>query len=65
MLTGDNRATAERIAGALGIEALSRGAEDAVFVERGPRAVAAVRDNLARTGLEERGTVVRAVLPLR
>ncbi len=34
--------------GALGIEALSRGAAEAVFVERHPAAVAALRENLAR-----------------
>lgn len=34
--------------GALGIEALSRGAAEAVFVERHPVAVRALRDNLAR-----------------
>jgi 16S rRNA (guanine966-N2)-methyltransferase len=38
--------------GALGIEALSRGAASAVFVERDPRAVRAVRANLAGLGLE-------------
>ncbi|HEV2770653.1 MAG TPA: 16S rRNA (guanine(966)-N(2))-methyltransferase RsmD [Solirubrobacteraceae bacterium] len=32
--------------GALGLEALSRGAASAVFVDRSPRAVAAVRGNL-------------------
>ena len=40
--------------GALGIEALSRGAASAAFVERDRRAAAAVRDNLARTRLEGR-----------
>jgi 16S rRNA (guanine966-N2)-methyltransferase len=39
--------------GALGIEALSRGAASAVFVERDPRAVAAIRDNLRSLGLDE------------
>lgn len=34
--------------GALGIEALSRGAGEAVFVERHPLAARALRDNLAR-----------------
>ena len=34
--------------GALGIEALSRGAAEAVFVERHPVAVRALRENLAR-----------------
>jgi len=39
--------------GALGIEALSRGAESAVFVERDPRAVAAIERNLESLGVEE------------
>ena len=40
--------------GALGIEALSRGASEAVFVDRSRRAVAAVRGNLAVLALEAR-----------
>ena len=40
--------------GALGIEALSRGAADAVCVERGARECAAIRDNAARAGVSER-----------
>jgi 16S rRNA (guanine966-N2)-methyltransferase len=39
--------------GALGIEALSRGAAAAVFVERDPHAVAAIRRNLDALGLAE------------
>lgn len=46
--------------GALGIEALSRGAERAVFVERARAAVAAIRTNLGRARLGERATVVQA-----
>lgn len=46
--------------GALGIEALSRGAGSGTFVEVDPRAIAAVRDNLARLGFEAESTVVRA-----
>lgn len=38
--------------GALGIEALSRGAESAVFVERDRRALAALRRNLDAVGAE-------------
>jgi 16S rRNA (guanine966-N2)-methyltransferase len=38
--------------GALGIEALSRGASVAVFVERDARAVAAIERNLAAVGAE-------------
>jgi 16S rRNA (guanine966-N2)-methyltransferase len=39
--------------GALGIEALSRGAVSAVFVERNPRAAAVIDRNLASLGLEQ------------
>jgi 16S rRNA (guanine966-N2)-methyltransferase len=39
--------------GALGIEALSRGAESALFVERDARAAAAIERNLASLGLDE------------
>jgi 16S rRNA (guanine966-N2)-methyltransferase len=38
--------------GALGIEAISRGAADAVFVDSDPRAIAAVRRNLHATGIQ-------------
>lgn len=44
--------------GALGIEALSRGAEHAVFVERRRSAVRTLRENLERTGLAGRAKVV-------
>ncbi len=40
--------------GALGIEALSRGAVSATFVERAPRALAALRANIEALGLGER-----------
>lgn len=43
--------------GALGIEALSRGAERAVFVERNRGAVRALRENLERTHTGERAGV--------
>jgi len=44
---------------ALGIEALSRGAVSATFVDDDPAAIAAVRANLASTGLSG-GEAVRA-----
>ena len=44
--------------GALGIEALSRGARSAVFVDRSPNAARAVRSNLALTHLADRAGVV-------
>lgn len=46
--------------GAMGIEALSRGARHATFVESAPAAVAAIRANLVACGLAERAEVVRA-----
>lgn len=46
--------------GALGIEALSRGAARCVFVERAPAAAGQVRANLAALGLEDRGRVLAA-----
>jgi 16S rRNA (guanine966-N2)-methyltransferase len=46
--------------GAVGIEALSRGARHAVFVERSTRVVDVLRANLRMCGFEERATVVRA-----
>jgi 16S rRNA (guanine966-N2)-methyltransferase len=45
--------------GALGIEALSRGADEAVFVERSEAAAAVVRSNLAKTRLQDRATLLR------
>jgi 16S rRNA (guanine966-N2)-methyltransferase len=46
--------------GALGIEALSRGAERVVFVERDVAALQALRANLERLGLRTPETEVRA-----
>ena len=46
--------------GALGIEALSRGAAHATFVERSSDAVALVEANLGTCDLAERATVVRS-----
>ena len=43
--------------GSLGIEALSRGASWADFVERHPRQCAAIEENLAATGFAERARV--------
>jgi 16S rRNA (guanine966-N2)-methyltransferase len=47
--------------GALGIEALSRGASAAVFVEAARPALACLRDNLTKLGLDD----VATTLPLR
>jgi len=45
--------------GSVGIEALSRGAGSAVFVDRSRRAIDTVRRNLAITGLSGRAQVIR------
>lgn len=45
--------------GQLGIEALSRGASHAVFVDERPDAIAVIRENLRRTHLEDRAEVIR------
>jgi 16S rRNA (guanine966-N2)-methyltransferase len=50
--------------GALGLEALSRGAASATFVDQDPGALEAVRTNLAAVGLgDEPAVLVRAALP--
>lgn len=45
--------------GSLGIEALSRGIEESVFVEKERKALTAIRDNLRLTGLENRAEIIR------
>jgi 16S rRNA (guanine966-N2)-methyltransferase len=44
--------------GAVGIEALSRGARHACFLEKNRAALEAIRENLASLGVEARATVV-------
>jgi 16S rRNA (guanine(966)-N(2))-methyltransferase RsmD len=46
--------------GAVGIEALSRGARHAWFIEKARASIEAIRANLASLGLEARATVVTA-----
>lgn len=45
--------------GALGLEALSRGAASATFVEDDPRALAALRKNVEALGAQSRVAVIR------
>jgi 16S rRNA (guanine966-N2)-methyltransferase len=47
--------------GSVGIEALSRGARRAIFVERNGRALAVLRENLQSLGIEGAATVARAL----
>jgi 16S rRNA (guanine966-N2)-methyltransferase len=46
--------------GALGMESLSRGAPRAVFVERDPAALSALRRNLREARMEDRASVIGA-----
>ncbi len=46
--------------GAVGVEAISRGAVAAVFVEQAPEALSALRGNLRNLALEDRSTVLAA-----
>ena len=46
--------------GQLGIEALSRGAKSAVFVDAADKPCALIRENLKRTRLDGEGSVVRS-----
>ena len=49
--------------GGIGIEALSRGAREAVFVENSPRAMAVIKENLKFTRLEQKAvTMTRDVM---
>lgn len=46
--------------GALGLEALSRGAEHATFVEQSPQALRTLRSNIEALGAGRQATVVRS-----
>jgi 16S rRNA (guanine966-N2)-methyltransferase len=46
--------------GNVGLEALSRGARGSVFVEKNPRLVEAIRENLRLLGFEGQGEVIAA-----
>lgn len=46
--------------GQLGIEALSRGAKSAVFVDHQEKACALIKENLKRTRLQDQATVIRS-----
>lgn len=46
--------------GAVGLEALSRGAASCLFVDSGAAAIRTIGENLSRTGLSDRARVVRA-----
>lgn len=45
--------------GAIGIEALSRGAASCIFVEHNKHVVQIIKDNLAATGLQNKATVIK------
>lgn len=45
--------------GQLGIEALSRGAKSAVFIDNSMQSLEVIRDNLRTTGFTDKGTVIK------
>ena len=45
--------------GGIGIEALSRGAMESVFVEKNPKAMACVKENLQKTHFERKGMTMQ------
>lgn len=45
--------------GGIGIEALSRGARKAYFIENAPKALACIEDNLAFTKMKDRAIVLK------
>ena len=53
--------------GAIGIEAISRGAKKAYFIENGREAVSCIQKNLHKTGFEDQAVILRqdAVAALR
>lgn len=46
--------------GAIGIEALSRGAKEAVFLEQNDKAIACINENLQNTGLKKNAQVYKS-----
>lgn len=46
--------------GAIGIEALSRGAKHATFVDNSDKSIKVIKENLEHTGLTEKSDVIRA-----
>ncbi len=44
--------------GQMGIEALSRGAKQAVFIDKSSRSLRVIRNNIAAAGVEDRATVL-------
>ncbi len=49
--------------GSLGIESLSRGGKEAVFIDKSSRAVATIKKNLALCGYEPLSMIIREELP--
>lgn len=49
--------------GSIGIEALSRGASFAVFVDKEPEALRLIRENLRQLGLEKQAAILKRRLP--
>lgn len=59
IITGANVLDLFAGSGALGIEALSRGAQSAVFIDSSPQALSVLRKNLKHCKIVEKSTVIR------
>ena len=59
-LEGANVADLFAGTGVIGLEALSRGAERCIFIERDPRCIATMKENIRRARAEDRAIVVRS-----
>lgn len=46
--------------GSLGLEALSRGAASAIFVEKDPKTIAVLKSNIERIGFDSQSRIIRA-----
>ncbi len=45
--------------GGVGIEALSRGAREAIFIDQNPRSIKILKENITKTGYEERSRIYK------
>lgn len=49
--------------GSVGLEALSHGAQHAIFVERDRQAISVLQDNIKRCGAEAQSTIIAGMIP--
>lgn len=49
--------------GAIGIEALSRGAKDATFIDNNTKAIKVIEENIDHTGLKDKSRIIKGDVP--